>query len=159
MYGITLRLLLGIFPSPNNLFNWEIWRYCSSESILFSSNNHHNFLQGNRFIIALRNVIGNESQILANLESLKEVGFINYYGSQRFGTRHVPTHYIGKQLILGRWQKVIRLVRCFSDLRIHLKCFTGHWFNFGATRVERQISTRFRPHTSAYRVQIHKGRS
>lgn len=45
---------------------------------------------------------------MANLESLKEIGFINYYGPQRFGTRHVPTHFIGKQLILGRWQEVTR---------------------------------------------------
>ncbi len=82
--------------------------------------------QGNRFVIALRNIIGDESQILANLESLKEVGFINYYGSQRFGTRHVPTHYIGKQLILGRWQKVIRLERCFSNFHIDWNVFTGH---------------------------------
>ncbi|XP_057372375.1 pseudouridylate synthase 7 homolog [Daphnia carinata] len=67
-------------------------------------------LKGNRFVIVLRNVLGDESQILANLESLKEVGFINYYGSQRFGTRHVPTHFIGKQLILGRWQEAINLI-------------------------------------------------
>lgn len=67
-------------------------------------------LKGNRFVIVLRNVLGDESQILANLESLKEIGFINYYGPQRFGTRHVPTHFIGKQLILGRWQEAINLI-------------------------------------------------
>lgn len=58
-------------------------------------------------MIALRNVIGEPNQIERKLESLKENGFINYYGAQRFGTRHVPTHAIGKQLLLGEWQKVI----------------------------------------------------
>ena len=51
-------------------------------------------------------MIGNLDAITLNLESLKEFGFINYYGSQRFGTRHVPTHHVGKQLLLGNWQEV-----------------------------------------------------
>ena len=62
--------------------------------------------QGNRFRIVLRNVDADEDRIRANMESLEKVGFINYYGAQRFGTRHVPTHLIGKELILGRWQQV-----------------------------------------------------
>lgn len=70
-------------------------------------------LQGNRFTIALRNVIGEENHIKAKLESLKEKGFVNYYGSQRFGTRHVPTHHIGKQLLLGNWREVCY---CFGPL-------------------------------------------
>jgi len=44
------------------------------------------------------------------LESLKEFGFINYYGSQRFGTRHVGTHTVGKQLLLGNWAEAIDLI-------------------------------------------------
>lgn len=30
------------------------------------------------------------------MKSLKETGFINYYGLQRFGTSHIPTYQIGK---------------------------------------------------------------
>jgi len=84
------------------------------------------YLQGNRFRLALRNVLAEESLIEAKLNSFKDNGFINYYGAQRFGTRelynkklyywtmlsnliilgHVPTHVIGKSLLLGKWQEV-----------------------------------------------------
>ena len=45
---------------------------------------------------AYRNVTGSDDMINQGLESLKEMGFINYYGMQRFGTTSVPTHHIGK---------------------------------------------------------------
>lgn len=73
------------------------------------------FLQGNRFTIALRNVIGDDCTILTNLNSLKEMGFINYHEPQRFGTRHMPTHFIGKQLLLGNWKEVV--IKLDSQLR------------------------------------------
>lgn len=59
-------------------------------------------VKGNRFVIALRDVIGEESQIEANLESLKENGFINFYGTECFGT----SHFIGKHLLLNHWKEV-----------------------------------------------------
>ena len=65
------------------------------------------FWQGNRFHIVLRNVDKDEQSICTSMESLRENGFINYFGAQRFGTRHVPTHLIGKELILGRWKEVL----------------------------------------------------
>lgn len=68
-------------------------------------------LQGNQFRIALRNVEGSDDQICAGFESLKRNGFINYYGLQRFGTNvSVPTHSIGKYLLLGDRQKAIALI-------------------------------------------------
>lgn len=56
-------------------------------------------LSGNHFIITLRDVQGEREDIEQAMTSLKEVGFINYYGLQRFGTSAVPTHYIGEILI------------------------------------------------------------
>ncbi|XP_046633409.1 uncharacterized protein LOC124312900 isoform X1 [Daphnia pulicaria] len=64
-------------------------------------------LKGNRFVIALRNVNGDKIQIDSNLKSLKEYGFINYYGTECFGTR---THLIGKQLLLNQWKEAIDLI-------------------------------------------------
>lgn len=48
-------------------------------------------LKGNQFKIALRDVVGNLEKIEESLCSLKNVGFINYFGMQRFGTRSTPT--------------------------------------------------------------------
>lgn len=63
-------------------------------------------LKGNKFTILLRNVKPLSKMIKA-CDSIKERGFINYYGMQRFGTSSVPTHYIGKLCILEKWKDVV----------------------------------------------------
>ncbi|GLG99484.1 Pseudouridylate synthase 7 homolog-like Protein [Gryllus bimaculatus] len=68
-------------------------------------------LKGNRFRIALRNVTGSDDQIEKAMASLSEQGFLNYYGLQRFGSSvSVPTHAIGKALLLGDWKLAIELI-------------------------------------------------
>lgn len=59
-------------------------------------------LHGNQFKIALRNVCGSDEMIELAMKSLRDNGFINYYGLQRFGTiAAIPTHDIGKRLLQG----------------------------------------------------------
>ena len=53
-------------------------------------------LSGNHFTIVLRNVENRKEEILASMESLRDKGFVNYFGMQRFGTGSVPTFDIGK---------------------------------------------------------------
>lgn len=61
-----------------------------------------------RFSIALRDVTAeNENDVKIALESLKENGFLNYFGLQRFGTSVVKTSEIGAALIKEEWEKVI----------------------------------------------------
>uniref|UniRef100_A0A674I8C9 Pseudouridylate synthase 7 homolog n=1 Tax=Terrapene triunguis TaxID=2587831 RepID=A0A674I8C9_9SAUR len=43
-------------------------------------------LQGNHFTVVLRNITGTDDQVQQAMHSLREIGFINYYGMQRFGT-------------------------------------------------------------------------
>ena len=43
-----------------------------------------------------RNVTGEDEDIETGVNSLKTVGFINYYGLQRFGSLHVHTHHVGR---------------------------------------------------------------
>ena len=54
-------------------------------------------LGGNHFSIVLRNISPNadESSVSALIQSLKQNGFINYFGMQRFGSGSVPTFEIG----------------------------------------------------------------
>lgn len=59
-------------------------------------------LTGNHFRIALRNINGTDEQIEKTMISLRDHGFINYYGLQRFGTVvAIPTYEIGKTLLQG----------------------------------------------------------
>ncbi len=61
-------------------------------------------LSGNRFTITIRCLksacsdhILNEEQITNAVNGLKENGFVNYFGLQRFGScLEAPTHSIGK---------------------------------------------------------------
>ncbi|XP_059049806.1 pseudouridylate synthase 7 homolog isoform X2 [Achroia grisella] len=68
-------------------------------------------LQGNRFRIALRNVTTEDEQLELAATLLKERGFINYYGLQRFGSRaQTPTYTIGLKLILGNLQDAVNCI-------------------------------------------------
>ncbi|OZJ04650.1 hypothetical protein BZG36_02895 [Bifiguratus adelaidae] len=68
-------------------------------------------LKGNRFTIVLRNVHGaNEEDIVKSLSCLKENGFINYYGMQRFGTASTPTNEIGRLMLQEKWADTVDLI-------------------------------------------------
>lgn len=68
-------------------------------------------LKGNQFRIALRSVKGNQEDIEKSLESLRDFGFINYYGLQRFGNCvKVPTYMIGKSLLAGNFKEACALI-------------------------------------------------
>jgi len=79
-------------------------------------------LRGNRFEIALRGCEGNErleevaSEACGNVE---RVGFVNYFGLQRFGAGGASNAVVGKQLLDGHWQEAvdsILAVRSVDDL-------------------------------------------
>lgn len=56
---------------------------------------------------ACSNVTGTDEQIEEAMTNLKEKGFINYYGLQRFGSSSsVPTPEVGRALLLGQWKEV-----------------------------------------------------
>ncbi|XP_012526540.1 pseudouridylate synthase 7 homolog isoform X2 [Monomorium pharaonis] len=68
-------------------------------------------LRGNRFRIALRNARETNEKIEQAMTSLRDNGFINYYGLQRFGSvATIPTHEIGKCLLQGKWHEAIELI-------------------------------------------------
>ncbi|KAJ4478250.1 pseudouridine synthase [Lentinula aciculospora] len=68
-------------------------------------------LKGNAFVITLRSVQVDSMETLDKaLNILKNTGFINYYGMQRFGTASVPTHAIGLALLQSDWQKASSLI-------------------------------------------------
>lgn len=44
------------------------------------------------------------------MSTLRERGFINYYGMQRFGTSPIPTHAIGLALLRSDWALATHLI-------------------------------------------------
>ncbi|KAH8555919.1 pseudouridine synthase [Umbelopsis sp. PMI_123] len=68
-------------------------------------------LKGNRFGIVLRNVAGAPQETIEmSLRHLKENGFINYYGMQRFGTGSISTHTVGQHILKADWKEAINLI-------------------------------------------------
>ncbi|KAL1497061.1 hypothetical protein ABEB36_008086 [Hypothenemus hampei] len=79
-------------------------------------------LIGNRFRIALRNVLADDQFINDSFKQVGEHGFINYYGLQRFGNdKEAPTFLIGVKLIQNNWKEAIQLilkVKAADDLNL-----------------------------------------
>ncbi|KAG0210613.1 multisubstrate pseudouridine synthase 7 [Mortierella sp. GBA30] len=68
-------------------------------------------LNGNRFMITLRNVLVESEEILnRSMVSLRDKGFINYFGMQRFGTGSVGTHEVGGAILRGEWSAAVDLI-------------------------------------------------
>ncbi|XP_014831680.1 PREDICTED: pseudouridylate synthase 7 homolog isoform X1 [Poecilia mexicana] len=67
-------------------------------------------LQGNHFTVVIRNISGTDEQVHQAMGSLKQTGFINYYGMQRFGTTAVPTQQVGRAILRNDWNQVVDLI-------------------------------------------------
>ncbi|KAM9855000.1 pseudouridylate synthase 7 homolog isoform 2-T2 [Aulostomus maculatus] len=67
-------------------------------------------LQGNHFTVVIRNISGTDAEVHQAMTSLKQTGFINYYGMQRFGTTAVPTQHVGRAILRNDWNEVVDLI-------------------------------------------------
>ncbi|KAH8406917.1 hypothetical protein KR222_011434, partial [Zaprionus bogoriensis] len=68
-------------------------------------------LQGNRFRIALRHITQPREHIEQALATLRERGFINYYGLQRFGnSASIPTYEVGVALLKRDYKLACELI-------------------------------------------------
>ncbi|XP_013872268.1 pseudouridylate synthase 7 homolog [Austrofundulus limnaeus] len=67
-------------------------------------------LQGNHFTVVIRNISGTDEEVHQAMTSLRQKGFINYYGMQRFGTTAVPTQQVGRAILKNDWEEVVDLI-------------------------------------------------
>jgi len=70
-------------------------------------------LKGNHFEIVLRNVeLENETELNEIIESVTKNGFVNYFGTQRFGMQKAPSFKIGIAMLKNSWLEAVDLVLC-----------------------------------------------
>ncbi|CAG9463675.1 unnamed protein product [Pedinophyceae sp. YPF-701] len=63
---------------------------------------------GNRFKVVLRAIQGaSRDEVEACLRAVRDRGFLNYFGLQRFGVGEVPTHLVGAALARGAWGEAV----------------------------------------------------
>ncbi|KAI8991489.1 pseudouridine synthase [Mycotypha africana] len=68
-------------------------------------------LKGNHFTIVLRDVKGaNENELDIALQSLRDNGYLNYFGMQRFGTSSVLTHTVGCAIMKKQFELASNLI-------------------------------------------------
>lgn len=100
---------VGIREFSSNLLDPNKWQFTN----IFVSNIKEvgemtklGDLYGNRFTLALRLLENyDEKQLRENMESLKNFGFINYFGEQRFGTKDIRTFETGKLLLKKKYKE------------------------------------------------------
>ncbi|KAJ2498559.1 multisubstrate pseudouridine synthase 7 [Coemansia sp. RSA 1972] len=70
-------------------------------------------LGGNQFTIVLRHVRGADAESLGPvLLGIRNTGFVNYFGMQRFGTQSISSHTIGIAVLKSDWRRVVDLILC-----------------------------------------------
>ncbi len=57
-----------------------------------------------------RDVDGTQEQIDHAMISMRDVGFINYFGMQRFGNSQVATHLVGRAILHSNWEETVDLI-------------------------------------------------
>jgi tRNA pseudouridine13 synthase len=66
-------------------------------------------LRGNRFDIVLRNLQDDNASVEAAATALRDHGFINYFGTQRFG-KYKDTHLVGMAVLRGDYESAVDII-------------------------------------------------
>ena len=65
-------------------------------------------LYGNQFGLILRLLNDEKVEIVEErIKSLTDVGMINYFGMQRFGSCGTKTHMIGVLIVQRKWKEIV----------------------------------------------------
>ena len=99
---VSAQQILG---AAKHIYKLEVGSFCYDKTEIRLGD-----LSGNRFELLVRNVETDKDDLEPVMRSLSERGFINYFGTQRFGTQGIPTHSIGKELIMGRYSEAVDLI-------------------------------------------------
>ncbi|KAK2962198.1 putative Pseudouridylate synthase 7 like protein [Blattamonas nauphoetae] len=72
-------------------------------------------LSGNHFTLVIRDIPLSATHIGTNLQLIQQNGFVNYFGSQRFGTGQIRTHEIGRMMLKKNFEGAVKLIMGFHQ--------------------------------------------
>lgn len=94
-------------------------------------------LSGNRFSLFVRTKKPVDAAAWQmQLESIEQIGLLNYYGPQRFGAPRYVSHLLGKHLACGEYKETVKMYFCgtspfenayFTQVREALAEVFGNW--------------------------------
>lgn len=70
-------------------------------------------LRANKFDIVIRHLVHNGEGIKViddSMETVRDRGFVNYFGLQRFGTRSIQTNEVGLSILQAKWKQATDLI-------------------------------------------------
>ena len=104
--SVSMTSAKQVLGSAVGNWKYEVGNFCySKEDIRLGD------LKGNRFELAIRNLTSPQEALEPVMKFFKENGFINYFGTQRFGTSvGVPTSSVGKALLASKFSEAIDLI-------------------------------------------------
>ncbi|KAI3648150.1 hypothetical protein MP228_006004 [Amoeboaphelidium protococcarum] len=113
--GITTQLVTAFNVSEKHLMSANVYlgrhNIQVGNSVRVKQQLTLGDLFGNQFKITLRNIQCDDiDSIDRRLQLLKQTGFINYFGMQRFGHGKSPTHLVGKLLLQLKYGEVVNLL-------------------------------------------------
>ncbi len=102
---------------------------------------HSRWVQGNRFKIVVRELTDIElSAMLKAMNDMAQIGLPNYYDDQRFGSVAADGRFIGKELVLGHFEEVLKLALAgpyqydTADAKEEKAILLRHWNDWPACK-------------------------
>ncbi|RPA97278.1 tRNA pseudouridine synthase D [Choiromyces venosus 120613-1] len=114
-YKVRAERLAQLNQKEDGLRGCHVGNFCYKEIGLGLGD-----LYGNEFVITLRDCVSSDSGktleevVGAAMQRVKETGFINYFGLQRFGTHGVGTWEVGVDMLKGNWRATVEKILSYD---------------------------------------------
>jgi tRNA pseudouridine13 synthase len=98
-------------------------------------------ITGNRFRITLRELAQDSTaDVEVALRELRQFGVPNYFDDQRFGSVNISGRFIGREMVLGRWEEALKLALAEpyahdrAEAKREKQILRDHWCDWAACK-------------------------
>ena len=111
-------------------------------------------LYGNQFGLILRLLNSEKVDIIKErIESIREVGMINYFGMQRFGSCGTKTHMIGVLIVQRKWKEIVESLILEETKDETVNKMKKEMFENGQYgRAERSLSNKYKTEKNLFKA-------
>ena len=111
-------------------------------------------LYGNQFGLILRLLNSEKVDIIKErIESIREVGMINYFGMQRFGSCGTKTHMIGVLIVQRKWKEIVESLILEETKDETINKMKKEMFENGQYgRAERSLSNKYKTEKNLFKA-------
>ncbi|KAG0633121.1 pseudouridine synthase [Tuber brumale] len=114
-YKVRAERLAQLNQGEGGLRGCHVGNFCYKDTGLGLGD-----LCGNEFVITLRECVSSDASksleevVGTAMQRVKETGFINYFGLQRFGSHGVGTWEVGVEMLKGNWRGTVEKILSYD---------------------------------------------